>query len=309
MNTKRNILLLMMLLITTGMTYAQRQNIQLRTTDKKPFITYENRTASICFEERSFTKAFNATPKTAQEQSLFEEAVKQAKASKSTMVIPANNLGTAEKWQRVLARIINDQLGVGLLLKGSASVLNKETGKAVTTIEYEKTAILIHNANGVAHKFYFLNENYPFFEKEGYEGNVVATASMSAEESSMNVEASPDYDQPVEVMAEVEPVNDENTVYTVVEQPAEYPGGMEQMQTYLSKNMKRPAGCEGTVYVRFIITTDGAITNPDVVKGLGSECDNEALRLVKAMPAWKPARQNGKPVKNQFILPIKFKAQ
>lgn len=118
------------------------------------------------------------------------------------------------------------------------------------------------------------------------------------------------FDEPVEeVMKEG---NDDDVIFTVVEQQAEFPGGFEAMVKFLGKNMKYPAvarrmDIQGSVYVSFVIDKEGNISDPEVIKGISAECDKEAIRVVKMMPPWKPGKQNGKPVRCRFVLPIKFK--
>lgn len=86
------------------------------------------------------------------------------------------------------------------------------------------------------------------------------------------------------------------------------------MYAYLNKTLKYPrqavlAGVEGRVIVQFIVNEDGYISHAKVVRGIGGGCDEEALRVVKAMPAWKPGRQNGVAVKVNYKLPVSFKLQ
>jgi TonB family protein len=106
---------------------------------------------------------------------------------------------------------------------------------------------------------------------------------------------------------------DDNFVYAVVDQNPTFPGGEEGLANYLSKNMRYPKGAynskiEGTVNVSFVINTNGTLNNISAPKGkrLGYGLEAEALRLVKAMPDWKPAMQNGKPVKVIYELPVVF---
>ncbi len=77
-------------------------------------------------------------------------------------------------------------------------------------------------------------------------------------------------------------------------------------------NMKYPAearkvGVEGTVYVKFIIEKDGSITKPEIIKSVGSGCDEEVLRVVGLLPKWSPGKKDGQPVAVSYTLPIKFK--
>lgn len=98
------------------------------------------------------------------------------------------------------------------------------------------------------------------------------------------------------------------TVYTFVEQ---MPESGYDLRDYMLKNMRYPdeareKGIEGRVTVTFVVNEDGTINNPKVVRSLGHGCDEEALRLVKNMPPWKPGRQNGKAVKVNFTQPVNF---
>ncbi len=118
------------------------------------------------------------------------------------------------------------------------------------------------------------------------------------------------FEEPVAEVAAEE--SDEDVIFTVVEQSAEFPGGMEALAKFLQKNVKYPAiarrmGVEGSVFVSFVIDRAGAISDIAVVKGISAECDKEAVRVVGMMPPWKPGKQNGKAVKCRFVLPVKFK--
>ena len=101
-------------------------------------------------------------------------------------------------------------------------------------------------------------------------------------------------------------------VYTIVEQMPEFPGGNEKMVEFISSNTQYPQeakekGVQGRVLVNFVVDTDGSITDVKVMKGIGSGCDEEAVRVVKSMPKWQPGRQRGEVVKVAFTLPFVFK--
>jgi TonB family protein len=77
-------------------------------------------------------------------------------------------------------------------------------------------------------------------------------------------------------------------------------------------NVRYPAearknGVEGTVYAKFIIEKDGSITKPEIIRSLGSGCDEEVLRVIGLMPKWSPGKKDGQPVAVSFMLPVKFK--
>ena len=117
------------------------------------------------------------------------------------------------------------------------------------------------------------------------------------------------FEEPVE---EVVIEEDENKIFTVVEQQPEFQGGYEAMMNFIQKNMRYPAsarrmGVDGTVYVSFVVSKDGSISEVKTIRGISADCDKEAMRVVSMMPPWRPGKQNGKPVFVRFVLPIKFK--
>lgn len=99
--------------------------------------------------------------------------------------------------------------------------------------------------------------------------------------------------------------------YEFVEEQPEFIGGEEAMMAYFGKAIKYPeysiqGGDQGRVYVKFLVTKDGSISQAHVVKGVTPELDREALRVVKNMPAWKPGKQRGRPVNVWYHVPINF---
>ena len=105
-----------------------------------------------------------------------------------------------------------------------------------------------------------------------------------------------------------------DSVYQVVEVMPEFPGGMSQMATFLSENIKYPEEAKdknisGRVFIEFVIEKDGSVSNVNVMRSVGGGCDDEAVRVVKAMPKWKPGLMKGKPVRVHYVLPINFKLE
>jgi TonB family protein len=99
--------------------------------------------------------------------------------------------------------------------------------------------------------------------------------------------------------------------FTVVEVMPEYPGGVNEMMKFLAENIKYPTvakenGISGKVYVTFIVEKDGLIGDITILRGIGAGCDEEAIRVIKMMPKWKPGTQRGQAVRVQYNLPIKF---
>ena len=103
-----------------------------------------------------------------------------------------------------------------------------------------------------------------------------------------------------------------NMVFDVVEVMPQFPGGQIAMLQYLMKNIKYPEqamkeGIQGRVTVRFIVEKDGSISDVKPVLSVHPLLNKEAVRVVKSMPKWSPGKQNGKPVRVRFIVPVMFK--
>jgi protein TonB len=106
----------------------------------------------------------------------------------------------------------------------------------------------------------------------------------------------------------------EPTVFTIVEDPPAFPGGELALRKYLATNVRYPETAaqndiQGTVYVRFIVDTDGSVTNVEILRGVDPLLDKEAKRVVESLPKWQPGRQCGKAVKVRHSVPIKFALQ
>jgi len=105
---------------------------------------------------------------------------------------------------------------------------------------------------------------------------------------------------------------DENGVYMVCDQMPMYPGGMLECMKYLQKNIQYPQeakekGIHGRVIVQFIVEKDGSIKDTKVVRGIDPSLDNEALRVINAMPKWEPGKHKGEAVSVKYTVPVAFK--
>lgn len=110
-----------------------------------------------------------------------------------------------------------------------------------------------------------------------------------------------------------EPVADPDAgkVFTYVEEMPTFPGGDQALFEYIQKNIKYPAlarenGITGRVFVGFVVGKEGKIREVKVIRGLWSGCDDEAVRVIKSMPDWKPGKQNGRAVDVSYTVPINF---
>jgi protein TonB len=99
--------------------------------------------------------------------------------------------------------------------------------------------------------------------------------------------------------------------YATLEEKPEFKGGDAAMWQFLGDNLVYPShakeiGIEGKVYISFVIDEFGNVTNAKIAREVGGGLEEEALRVVKMMPRWKPGRQAGHPVRVSYSLPIVF---
>jgi TonB family protein len=105
-----------------------------------------------------------------------------------------------------------------------------------------------------------------------------------------------------------------DTLYGLVEVPAEFPGGFEKLYKNIGSDLRgrypkmaRRRGIEGKVFVQFTIDKEGAMTDVSIIKGIGGGCDEVAYEVVTKQNKWNPARHKDKPVKTRMVLPIVFR--
>lgn len=105
---------------------------------------------------------------------------------------------------------------------------------------------------------------------------------------------------------------EEDKIFTVVKHMPEYPGGRDAMYKFIQNNLVYPQeakdnGTTGRVFVTFVIEKDGSVADVKLLRGIGSGCDAEAMRVIESMSKWKPGRlEDNKTVRVQYNLPIKF---
>lgn len=136
-------------------------------------------------------------------------------------------------------------------------------------------------------------------------------------EDEIIIDAEADEETAMEVYVPIEVEEEEiveEEIFTVVETMPSFPGGDIARIKFLQKNIKYPqmareSQIQGTVYVTFVVETDGSVTDVRVLRGIGGGCDEEAVRVIKMMPKWNAGQQRGKPVRVQFNMPIKFTLQ
>lgn len=146
--------------------------------------------------------------------------------------------------------------------------------------------------------------------------DAMASSEASASES---IDAISEMDEPVSekgpedpVVAELPAEKEQKDVFVAVEKQAEFPGGIQALMHWLSMNIRYPESAQqgniqGRVIVKFVVNADGSISDPTVLKGVETSLDKEAVRVVRAMPKWIPAENQGQKVASYFNIPISFK--
>ena len=126
---------------------------------------------------------------------------------------------------------------------------------------------------------------------------------------------------PVKAEAEVQPKadapeavapGDDDKVYDIVEQQPQFPGGSSAMAKWLGDNIKYPAeaaknNIQGRVIVQFVVGSDGTVGGAKIMRGVDPLLDQEALRVINAMPKWTPGKHDGKPVAVKYTISVTFR--
>ncbi len=143
--------------------------------------------------------------------------------------------------------------------------------------------------------------------------NIVAVDNHNQDVATLTINAEPLADESIEPHVPVmEPeMQLDEPVILVPEIAPEFPGGVDALMAYLGRNLNYPARAreleiQGRVYVSFVIEKDGKVSNIKLLRGIGGGCDEEAIRVVSEMPDWKPGRQNGRPARVAYNLPVRF---
>lgn len=160
----------------------------------------------------------------------------------------------------------------------------------------KKLTITSYNADGTPRKNFFITET----ERRG------DTSTYSIEPFTFTLSEHL-FEQLLDIAT-----SEEDTVYQIVEEMPQFPGGENALMEYVSKNVVYPEEAkekeiQGRVFIGFVVEKDGSIGEVKVLRGIGGGCDEEAVRVIKGMPKWKPGLQKGKPVRVSYQIPIYFK--
>ena len=136
---------------------------------------------------------------------------------------------------------------------------------------------------------------------------------MTADEARVEVK-----DEDVSLVEVVEEVQEEvkeeeapTEVFVVVEEMPSFPGGDQALMEFIYSHIEYPEiakenNIQGRVVVRFCVTYKGTVDQVSIIKGVDPSLDNEAIRVIKMLPTWKPGKQGGKPVNVWYSVPINF---
>lgn len=106
--------------------------------------------------------------------------------------------------------------------------------------------------------------------------------------------------------------NSDQKIYDLPEKQPQFPGGDAARNQFIVEHLKYPDaakkdGIQGMVYIQFVVEKDGSLSSPLILRDIGGGCGAAAVEVVKKMPPWSPASQNGRPVRAKFTLPVRFK--
>ncbi|MBM6962499.1 M56 family metallopeptidase [Phocaeicola plebeius] len=234
-------------------------------------------------------------------------------------------------WMNPFAWLLKREVRLNLEFLADRKVM--EAGFATKSYQYHLLGLAYNHKYGLSNNFNFSHLKQRIImmnkKKSNAAGHIKyalfvlpAFALLVAGNISCSQDASQTEDAKEEVVAPVSPEAKEapadstakEEVFMVAEQMPEYPGGMKEMLKFLQENVKYPENAmknnvQGRVIVQFVIEKDGTPTEFKVLRSVDPDLDAEALRVMKAMPKWKPGMQKGQVVRVKFTVPVSFKLQ
>ena len=177
-----------------------------------------------------------------------------------------------------------------------SDVLDPNTGEPL-----KKMTITTHKADGSPANHMSLH-----WEIQG-DTTLYTAEPFSISADKFRFDVIPGEDNPVQILK-----TDNDSIYNIVDEIPQYPGGEKAMMEYVAKNVKYPQEAkdkeiQGRVFVSFVVEKDGSVSTVKVLRGIGGGCDEEAVRVVSSMPKWKPGIKDGKPVRVSYMMPLNFK--
>ena len=234
-------------------------------------------------------------------------------------------------WMNPFAWLLKREVRLNLEFLADRKVM--EAGFATKSYQYHLLGLAYNHKYGLSNNFNFSHLKQRIImmnkKKSNAAGHIKyalfvlpAFALLVAGNISCSQDVSQTEDAKEEVVAPVSPEAKEapadstakEEVFMVAEQMPEYPGGMKEMLKFLQENVKYPENAmknnvQGRVIVQFVVEKDGTPTEFKVLRSVDPDLDAEALRVMKAMPKWKPGMQKGQVVRVKFTVPVSFKLQ
>lgn len=234
-------------------------------------------------------------------------------------------------WINPFAWLLKREVRLNLEFLADRKVM--EAGFATKSYQYHLLGLAYNHKYGLSNNFNFSHLKQRIImmnkKKSNAAGHIKyalfvlpAFALLVAGNISCSQDISQTEDAKEEVVAPVSPEAKEapadstakEEVFMVAEQMPEYPGGMKEMLKFLQENVKYPENAmknnvQGRVIVQFVVEKDGTPTEFKVLRSVDPDLDAEALRVMKAMPKWKPGMQKGQVVRVKFTVPVSFKLQ
>lgn len=234
-------------------------------------------------------------------------------------------------WMNPFAWLLKREVRLNLEFLADRKVM--EAGFATKSYQYHLLGLAYNHKYGLSNNFNFSHLKQRIImmnkKKSNAAGHIKyalfvlpAFALLVAGNISCSQDASQTEDAKEEVVAPVSPDAKEapadstakEEVFMVAEQMPEFLGGMKELLKFLQENVKYPENAmknnvQGRVIVQFVVEKDGTPTEFKVLRSVDPDLDAEALRVMKAMPKWKPGMQKGQVVRVKFTVPVSFKLQ
>ena len=246
--------------------------------------------------------------------------ISSVKVNDLTSIAKADEVKSAEnspaKLVNVSGKVINERTGKPIA-GVSIVVTNPADGRIIAAcVSSHNGKFSLESYEGLAMRFSFVGMQEPkVIIPRG--GSKSMTVTMREEAHSipemMVVAYAPEKKSyPVPEPKTSSSKSDEGEIFVVVERTPEFPGGMGELMKYLQRNVRYPAaaqqaGIQGKVEVEFTVKKDGSVSDVKVIRSVNPELDAEAVRVISAMPKWKPGEQRGTPVDARFEMPIVFR--
>ena len=246
--------------------------------------------------------------------------ISSVKVNDLTSIAKADEVKSAEnspaKLVKVAGKVINERTGKPIA-GVNIWVSNPSDGRMIASVVSSQDGkFSLESYEGLAIRFSFIGmqEQKVIIPRGGSKSMTVTMGELpySLEEMMVVAYAPEKKSYPAPEPKTSSSKGDEGEVFYVVESAPLFPGGDGELMKFLQRNVRYPAaaqqaGIQGKVEVEFTVKKDGSVSDVKVIRSVNPELDAEAVRVISAMPKWKPAEQRGTPVDARFEMPIVFR--